>query len=223
MLLLDHSDFLIQPTSQIGFVEGALIHIIVHRLLLRRSNNSNVKLCYGRGFFEISGLAHVVKRMAVMRDGRSCGSNLGVSVYKPVCVNAVLHIQQIRISVQMVEVLEQRKIKRGFYVHIRLALSKYSGKLNCKLLVADSGFKHRFILRLEAGNSFLLLLFVLSYKLELSAQVVILAVTEELMREPNRLVLRSVHKDYARFCKRVGVVFGIALGINAFPVIKKLI
>ena len=66
VLLLYHSDFLIQASAEVCFVKSALIHIVVHCLLFRRRNDSNVELGYRRGFFVVCRFAHVVIGMTVM-------------------------------------------------------------------------------------------------------------------------------------------------------------
>ena len=63
-------------------------------------------------------------------------------------MHAVLHIQQIGISVKVVEILQKREIESGFHSFIRLAHGKHCGELDGKLLVSYGGFQHGFVLRL---------------------------------------------------------------------------
>ena len=123
----------------------------------------------------------------------------------------------------MVEVLEQSKIESGFDSLIGFSHSEHRSEFDGELLVSYGSFQHRFVLWLDARADFLLRLFALSHESEFSSQIVVVAVTEELMGEPHRLVFRAVRENTAQFRKRTHVVFGITLRIHGFPIAKQLI
>ena len=64
----------------------------------------------GAAFLKLQCAAHAVKGMAVLRYGGAAGHDLGIAAHKALGVDAVLHVQQVRVAVQMVEVLQQREL-----------------------------------------------------------------------------------------------------------------
>ena len=158
-----------------------------------------------------------------MRYRRSRRHNLRKVSDEVLRMRAVFHIQQIGVSVQVVKVLQQRKIECVFDVLIGFAHCKHRGKFHGKLLVAYRRFKHGFVLWLEARAYFLLRLLVFSYESKLSAQIVVGAMTEKLMREPHRFVFRPVCEYATQLGKRMHVVLGITLRIHIFPVYKQFV
>ena len=55
------------------------------------------------------------------------------------------HFKKIRITVKMVKVLKERKIKRALNVAVPLPLCKLRGKIHRQLLVTDGVLKYSFV------------------------------------------------------------------------------
>ena len=57
MLLLNHGDFLVEAAAQIGVVEAADVHIVVHGLLLGGGDDGGIELGNGRRRVVVDGTA----------------------------------------------------------------------------------------------------------------------------------------------------------------------
>ena len=218
VLLLDHADLLVQLAAPVAAVKRAQVHIIVHCLLLRGGDDAHVQLGDGRGRLEIAVPAHAVIGVAVLRDGRAAGHDLGIAAHQPLCVYALLHLQQIGIAVQMVKILQQGQVHGLDHIGVRVPLGQDGGQVYGQLFVGDGGLQLGLVDGLQAGQLLLLLLLHPAAQRQLAPQVVVGAVPVELMAEPVRLKFGAGHQDDAHLGVGVGLVFVIGLGIKGFPV-----
>ena len=218
VLLFDHADLLVELPAAVAFVKRGDVHIIVHGLLLGGGDDGGVQFRDGRGLFEAAGAAHAVKGMAVLRYGGAAGHDLGIAAHKALGVDAVLHVQQVRVAVQMVEVLQQRELHHLYNVWVRLPLGQDCRQVHRELFVADGRFQRRFVDGLEAGDALLLLLLYPARQRQLAPQVVVRAVAVELVAEPHGLIFGAVHQDDTHLGVGVHLVFVVRAGVYGAPV-----
>ena len=223
VLLLHHADLGVQPPAPVGGVKIADVHIIVHRLLLRRRDDVHMQLGHQRGLFALDGLFDRVRRPAVVGDGGPGGHDLGVPAHQLLGMDAPVHLQQVGVAVQVVKVLQKGKVQRLLDLPVRLALGHAGGQVHGQLLVADGVLQQCLVQRFQRGDVLLLLLFLPAQQGQLPPQIVVLAVAVELVAEPNRLELGAVHQDAAHAGVGVGLPLVIGAGGHGFPVHKALV
>ena len=220
VLFLHHADFLVQSAAQIVGIKGPQIHIVVHGLLFRGGDDAGIQHGEQIRLLEIAGPANAVHGMAVVGDGRPPGHNFGVAAHQALCLNALLHFQQIRISVEVVKVLQQRKVQRLDHIGVRFPLSQDRGQVHRQLFVGDGGLQLGLVGRLQVGKLMLLLLLLPPGHRQFPAQIVVRTVAVELMTEPYRLVLGPGHQYDANFGIGIGLVLAVSFGVQAFPALE---
>ncbi len=223
MLFLYHRNFHIESASEIRpLIERADVHIIVHSLLFRRRYYSGLELRERIGGLVVYSAAHVVERMTVFCDRRSAGHYLRIAADELFAEHALFHFEQIAVAVEVVEVLEQRKVERLFDVSVTLAPRHQCRKIYGKLLVCDSRLENGLVYRLEIAYTLLLLLVASSYESYLSAQLVVRAMAGKVVIEAALLELRAVHENYSHFRIRVYGVLVVGFGVELFPIIEPI-
>ncbi len=143
----------VKDDAQIAGVEGAIIHIVIHGLLLGRGNDAHRHFVKQRGVFLSRG-AQRVRREAVLRNGGPARHDFRVIPHQLFRVDAAVHFQQIRVPVQVIKILQQGEIQRGFHVGTSDPLGQNGRQVHRQLLIADGVLQHRFIQRLQAGDLF---------------------------------------------------------------------
>ena len=92
---------------------------------------------------------NIIKRAAVMGNSWSAGHNLGVFSNEKFCPYTLLSFKQVRISVKVVEIFQQRKVQRLFNVAVPLFFGEFCRQVNSKLLIGNSVFKGGFVARFQ--------------------------------------------------------------------------
>ena len=141
MLLLDHGDLLIQLAALFALIERALVHIIVHGLLFRRRDDGRIQAGNRRAGLKAQRTADAVPRVTVLGDSGATRHDFGVLPHQTFRVDAVLHLQQVRVAVQVVKVLQQCQIHHLHRVRVRLPLRQNGRQVHRQLLIADGGLQ----------------------------------------------------------------------------------
>ena len=135
----------------------------------------------------------------MLADRRAAGHDLGVAADQALGVLAGDHLHQIRVAVQVVEVLQQREVQRVPDMRRLHALRQVRRQIDSQLLIADGVREDAFGDRLEVGKALLLLLLGAPRHGQLAPQALIRAVARHLVGELHGLVFRAVHQDDAAF------------------------
>ena len=213
VLLLHHADLLVQPLARLLWIVRRHVHIIVHGLLLGggddvgRKHVQRGRICAGHG------VADGVIGVAMVGDGGTAGHDLGVAAHQVLRLLAGLHVQIVRIAVEVVEVLQQRKVQRILQPRVAHALGEVGRQIHRQLLVADGVLQHRLVQRLQVAQELLLLLLAAADQRKLAANLVVHRVPGELVGEPHVFKFRAVHQDQPR--AGVGIHAELVVGLRA--------
>ena len=147
VLFLDHGDFGVKFSAEVAGVEACLIHIVVHGLLFGGHDDGGVeprqRICRAVIGFSF----HVVPREAMFRNRRPARHNFGKSAHQLFGFDAVLKVQKIGVTIEVIEVLQKRKVQGLLDVRVGFSARENGGKLDGKLLVTDGGFQNGFAYR----------------------------------------------------------------------------
>ena len=198
VLFLDHADFLIQPAPGFLRPQRGGVHIVVHRLLLRRRDHVGREHVDRHGLLSAHVPAHRVVRVTMVRDSRAAGHDLRVAPDQLLRVHAGRCVQIIGVAVQMIKVLQQREIERVANVRVGHALRQMRRQVYRQLLVADRVLQRRLFRGLQMRKQLLLLLLAATNQRQLAAQLVVARCAGKLMRKPYVFKLRAVHQNDAR-------------------------
>ena len=132
---------------------------------------------------------------------------LGVAAHEALSLYSLFHLEQIGITIQVVKVLQQRKVQRLYDVRIRFALRQYGSEIHSQLLVCYRRLELGLIYGLEIGELVLLLLFNAPADGYLAPQIVVGAVAVELVAKPHSFIFSACHEYYAHLGVGVGIIF----------------
>ena len=223
VLLLDEGDFLVQPPPHIGQRKICHVHIIVHRLLFRRGNGHRRQHRPHVRRLIADDSAHVVDRIAVVRDRRPSGHNLRVAPHQLFRIDALLALQKVGVPVKVVEILEQGKIERLFHIAVLFLARQLRRQIHRQLFVGNGVFENGFVGGLQQGELLLLLFFDKAGQCQLAAQIVVVGVAGKLMGEPIRFKFRAVGQNDPRLGIGIDRPFIVRPGIELPPVLKCLV
>ena len=147
MLLLDERNLLVQPPSGVGGIEIGHVHVIVHGLLFGGGDDHRAQCGLHRRAL-VRAPAHVVPRKPVVRNGGTPGHDFGVAPDKPFGIDARLRLEQVRVSVQVVEILKEREIQRALDVAVRLPPRKFRGEIYGELFIGNRVLENALVARL---------------------------------------------------------------------------
>ena len=153
----------------------------------------------------------------MVRDRRSAGCDVHIALHQLMRGDIHIHIEQVRVAVQMVKILEERKIHALLHIFVRLVLRQPRREVHGKVFVTDGSLELRFVAGRKPVNGFLLHLLLAAAGRDLAAQFVVRTVPVELLAEHNRLGFNPVHQDYAAFRVGVRIIFGIWFLVKLFP------
>ena len=105
VLFLDHADLLEKPSAEVGEIELALVHIVVHRLLFRRGDDGDLQFDQRGAGGKINVSFDVVRSVAVFGYRRSPGGYFGVVADQSLGVDALFEVEEIGVAIEVVEVL----------------------------------------------------------------------------------------------------------------------
>lgn len=223
MLFFDHTDFSIEFAGEVVGLESGDIHIVVHSLLFGCSDDAGVQDGDGVGFTDGKMRFYFIGRIAVFTDRGSAGHYFGVASYNTFSGDALFHFEEVGISVEMVEVLEQSEIEGFDEISVRFGTGELSSQVDGELFITDSGFEYGFVLGLQGGDTLLLLLFLTAENRKRSSQVVVIAVSVEHMRKEYLIEFCAVHKDDTRTRIRIDGIFIIRFRSKLLPVHKAVV
>ena len=123
----------------------------------------------------------------------------------------------------MVEILQKRKVERGFHVGVGVVLRHNRGEVYGELFVRNGGFESALVYGLKHADFLLLLLFYAAGESKLSAYIVVVAVPRKVVQKPLRFEFGAVHENYAHLGVGVCFVFVVCLGVKFVPVLEALV
>ena len=218
VFLLHHADLQVEVARDAFRLRVAQVHVEVHGLLLAGSQDERAERRADVGRLGVARHAHGIERVAVMRDGRAARRDLDGVLHELVGGQVLVHLEQVRVAVQVVEILEQREVHAGFRVRVGLVHGEPRREVDGQLLVADGRLERRLVGGQQPVHLLLLARLDAAHERQLAAQVVVLAIAVEVVAEHHGLDLDAVHEDDAGFRVRVGVELLIGARGKVFPV-----
>ena len=134
----------------------------------------------------------------MVRDGGTARRDLDGVEHELVGGQVLVDLEQVRVAVQVVEVLEQGEVHAGLGVLVGLVHGEPRREVDGELLVTDGELERGFVARAHPVDALLLLLLHATAQGQVAAQVVVLAVAVEVVAEHHGLHLDTVHEDDAR-------------------------
>jgi hypothetical protein len=159
--------------------------------------------------------AEIVHRIAVLVRRRPSRDDVGVPLRNRVRIDALQPVQQRRIPVQVIEVLEQPEAQDLGDVGIRLILRQRGGDLDGHLLIPDRRFEWRLIGGQQPVDQRLLMLLLAPDPGQRGLQVLVHAGAG--MAETNGLRFDAVHENDAHPRKGIDVQFADRLLHHILP------
>ena len=218
VLFLDHADFQVEVARDAFGLRVAQVHVEVHGLLLAGRQDERAEDRADVGGLGVARGADRVERMAMVRDGGTARRDLDGVEHELVGGQVLVDLEQVRVAVQVVEVLEQGEVHAGFRVRVGLVHGEPGREVDGQLLVADGGLKRRLVGGRQPVHVLLLTGLDAAHEGEVAAQVVVLAVAVEVVAEHHGLHLDTVHEDDARLGVRIGFQLLVRAGRKILPV-----
>ncbi len=149
--------------------------------------------------------------------GRPGRHHVGAPLQDLVRVLAVDEVEQLRVAIEVVEVLQQPEVEGLLDVRVRLGAREIGGELDGDLLVADGGLEHGLVRGVEPVHGVLLLVLDPAQGRQRRLEVGVVGHARERVREDARLVLDAVHEDDPAPRERVDVLFAIGRECDVLP------
>lgn len=193
VLLLDGQDLGVQrPRHRVG-VGRPEIHVEVVGLVLGGEDGECVETADGRSRVAVVMLAKVVFGVSVLVDGRPPHGDVSVALSDVVGVLAFQPVQQRRIAVEVIEVLQHAEAIDLGEIGVGLVLGDAGGDLDRHLLVGDGGLQPRLVRRQQPVDQCFLVVLDATYPRQQQPQMLVEQRT--VVREAVGLVLDAVHQD----------------------------
>ncbi len=157
MLLLDLSNLSVELSRNIVRVHEPMCPVKEHRLLLSGDDRDIIHLRLDISRIFIVVFPHRVIGVAVLDARRSARFHVGPALDDHVRVTALDVVVETAVAVEVIEILQQRKIQRLSDVGVWFVLRQVRGKIDRHLLISDRGLDDRLIGRVEHVDRHLLL------------------------------------------------------------------
>ena len=157
--------------------------------------------------------------MPVMGDGGPAGHDFGVAPHQILRMLLFVQLHIVRVTIQMVEILQQGKIQGVFQTLVGDVLGQICRQIHRKLLITDGVGQDALLPGLQVAHGLLLLLFAATQQGQHPAQIVIHAVPEKLMGKPHVFKFRAVHQNDPGAGIGIGLPEIVGLGPEMLPIV----
>jgi hypothetical protein len=171
-----------------------------------------------RGGLTVVRVAHVVVRVAVLHLRRPAGHHLGQLVHDLLRLAPLHDLEEVRVAVEVIEVLQDAELVRLLEVRVRLHSGHPGGQVDRHLLVRDGRLQRARYARQQPVDRPLLLRLDVPQVGQLAAYVRVRAHPREVVVEQDRLHLDAVHRDDPATGVGIGPIRIDGLHIQLAPV-----
>ena len=161
--------------------------------------------------------------VSVFEDRRASRCDLGQMLRQVGCVLTVEQVVQVRVAVEMVEVLQQREVERLLQHRVGLLARQPRCEVDGDLLVTDRRLQRRLVTRIQTVDGPLLLLLDPARHREGALDLDVVGMPRELVPEDDRFDLDPVHQDHAATRVRVDVELVVRLRVELAPASELLL